>query len=440
MRQAGRERNDGSKSAPPSGQKPTENLAVRDVRRLAEELAEYHREYEGLYRRREQQEWAEFYLRGQISDLERKTVEPMVLAQRGADAATVRAVQQFLGEGAWDDEALLNRREKLVAEDIGEADGVMIVDGSGFPKKGDYSVGVSRQYCGAVGKIANCQQGVFAGYVSSRGYTFIDRRLYMPAVWFTEEFAEKRARCRVPAELGFKTEPELALEMVQGVVHRGVLPFQWVTADEHYGMNPEFLDGVAALGKYYFAEVPVSTQVWEGSPQIIAAGQGKMGRPRIGPLVSANTPPPQEVRQLAAQLPARAWRTYTIKEGSKGPIEAQFAFLRATSKRGRRPGHAVWVIFRRGLEVGAEIKVYLSNAPANCPHTTLVKVSGLRWPIETAIEEAKSELGMDHYETRTWCGWHHQMTLTFMAHHFLLRLRLHLKKRVLHSLSRRQRF
>src|SRR5205085_4369436 len=121
------------------------------------------------------------------------------------------------------------------------------------------------------------------------------------------------------------------------------------------------------------------------------------------------TPRPQEVRQLGAGLPTRAWQRYQIKEGSKGPIEADFAFVRATSKRGRRPGDEVWVVFRRGLADGAESKVYLSNAPASCGRATLVRLSGLRWPIETALEEAKSELGMDHYETRTWVGWHHQM-------------------------------
>lgn len=423
------EQKESSSVAPPSGQKPSGNLARRDLKRLAQELAAYHGEYADLYGRREQREWAEFYLRGQLSDLERKTVEPMVLAIKGSDKAAVRACQQFLGEGAWDDDALLERREELVAEDLAEADGVMIVDGSGFPKKGDYSVGVAHQYCGAVGKLANCQQGVFTVYQSSHGYTFVDRRLYMPQAWFDDEYAEKRRRCGVPAGLQFKTEPQLGLEMLQAVVKRAVLPFQWVTADEHYGMNPQFLDGVAALEKYYFAEVAVSTMVWVGDVEIIPAGKGAKGRPRSGPLVAPTTPPPEEVRQIAAQLPARKWKRYTIKEGSKGPIEAEFAFVRATSKRGRRPGHAVWVVFRRGLEQGAELKVYLSNAPATCARKRLVRMSGLRWPVETALEEGKSELGMDHYETRTWLGWHHQMTLTFLAHHFLLRLRLKLKKK-----------
>ena len=413
---------------PPSGQKPSRNLAPRDVEKLADELVSYHEQYADLYKRREQREWAEFYLKGQLSDLERKTVEPMVLASKGRDINAIRAVQQFLGEGTWDDQAILKRREKLVAQDLGETDGVLICDGSGFPKKGAYSVGVARQYCGALGKIANCQQGVFLGYVSSRGHTFIDRRLYLPRHWFGDEYAEKRKRCGVPKDAKFQTEPALALEMVSDVAEGEQLPFQWVVADEHYGMNPEFLDGIDALGKCYFVEVPKNTMVWPEDVKIIPLGKGPMGAPRKGPRVAPGTKA-QEVRQIGAQLSTNDWKRHTIKEGSKGPITADFAFVRARSKRRRRPGHEVWVIFRRGLEPGAEIKYYLSNAPVRCPRTTLARMSGLRWPIETTLEEGKSELGMDHYETRTWRGWHHQMTLTFLAHHFLSRMRLRLQKK-----------
>ena len=130
----------------------------------------------------------------------------------------------------------------------------------------------------------------------------------------------------------------------------------------------------------------------------------------------------------AAELPAEAWERKTIKEGAKGPISADFAFVRAVRKRRRRPGHEVWVIFRRSASDPTEVKYYLSNAPAEIAKTDLVRQTGLRWPVETAIEEAKSELGMDHYETRTWRGWHHHMTLTFLAHHFLVHLRLKVKK------------
>ncbi len=189
-------------AAPPSGQPPGP-LSGRDAETMAETLVAYHAQFHDLFARREQREWSAFYLRGQLAELERKTVEPMVLALRGADRAAVRAVQQFLGEGAWDDGPILARREALVAEDLGAPDGRLIVDGSGFPKQGTHSVGVARQYCGHVGKIANCQHGVFLAYASgrrgSRGCTFVDRRLYVPVDWFDEAHAAERTRCGVPA-------------------------------------------------------------------------------------------------------------------------------------------------------------------------------------------------------------------------------------------------
>ena len=411
-------------SAPPSGQKPDMNLAPRELAEMAEELLTYHALFHDLFQRREQREWSAFYLRGQLAEIERKTVEPMVLALKGPDLAAVRAGQQFLGEGAWEDGPILVRHQQLVAKSLGEPDGVVIFDGSGFPKQGTHSVGVARQYCGAVGKIANCQQGVFAAYVSRKGYTFLDCRLYLPEKWFDEGHALLRQRYGVPGALQFQTEPQLALEMLHELVERAALPFRWVVADEHYGMIPTFLDGVAATGKWYLAEVPASTQVWEGEP----VGREARGRPHTHLRVAAGVPKSQEVRQLAAQLPARAWRRATIKEGSKGPIEADFAFMRVTRARRGQPGLAGWLLVRRSLQGNKEIKYFLSNAPASCPSALLVRISGLRWPVETALEEAKGELGMDHYETRTWRGWHHHMTQTFLAHHFLVRLRLQLKK------------
>jgi SRSO17 transposase len=408
-------------------------LASREAKRLAAELSNYYAEYAPLFARREQREWAQLYMRGQLSDLERKSIEPMVLRERGKDINAIRAVQQFIGEGGWDDDRILERHQQLVAADLGEPDGTVIVDGSGFPKKGEHSVGVQRQYCGALGKLANCQQGVFLVYASRHGHTFLDRRLYIPKTWFDDVHAGKREKCGLPEKLTFKTEPTLGLEMVKALNQAGIVPFRWVNADEHYGMNPVFLDGVAELEKWYFAEVPANTMVWPEKVKILDAGLGqtgnlKTGRPRSGPRVARNQPAAQEVRQMAAELPAEVWKRYTIKEGAKGPISADFAFVRAVGKRRRRPGHEVWVIFRRSASDPTEIKYYLSNAPAEIAKTDLVRQAGLRWPVETAIEEAKSELGMDHYETRTWRGWHHHMTLTFLAHHFLVHLRLKMKK------------
>jgi SRSO17 transposase len=387
--------------APPSGQQPVMNLAPRDVEAIAEALVIYHEQFHDLFQRREQRQWSAFYLRGQLSDLERKTVEPMVLATHGPDTAAVRAGQQFLGQGAWDDTAILVRPQGLVAESLGEPDGVVIFDGSGFPKQGTHSVGVARQYCGAVGKIAHCPHGVFAAYVSRKGYPFLDRRLYMPEAWLDKAHTALRQRYGVPADLTFQTEPQLALEMLDELVEGAVVPFAWVVADEHYGMIPSFLDGIEARQKWYVVEVPASTKVWVGAPKVETSSQGALGRPRKHPRLADGEARAQELAQVAAGLPARAWQRHTIKEGSKGPIEAMFAFVRVTRARRGRPGAPAWAVLRRSTDETKALKVFLSNAPAPCAPEDLVRVRGLRWPVETALEEAKGELGMEHYETRT---------------------------------------
>ena len=321
---AGEERS----GTPPSG-RPPGPLSERTAAGMAEAVVAYHAQFHDLFARREQRAWSAFYLRGQLAALERKTIEPMVLAlkpRQGDDRAAVRAVQQFLGEGAWDDARVRERLQALVAEALGAPEGLLIVDGSGFPKQGPHSVGVAHQYCGHVGKIANCQHGVCRAYASVRGCTFVDRRLYMPEAWFDEAHAAERARCGVPAALRFETEPALGLTMVRGVVERGALPVRWVLADETYGADPKFLDGVAALDRWYFVEVPVSTRVWGGTIAVEPPGQGPLGRPRTRPRAAPGTPKPQEVRALAAALPAAAWRRRAIKTGAQGEIAADFAW------------------------------------------------------------------------------------------------------------------
>jgi SRSO17 transposase len=419
---------------PASGRPISRRWAARDVTTSAEELMAYHQQFATIYQRREQQRWSLFYLCGQLSNLVRKTIEPMVLELYGVDANAVRALQHYIAAGAWAAGSIIRRCQALTAAELGEADGVVIVDGSAFPKQGGDSVGVARQYCGALGKVANCQEGVFAVYATRRGYTFLDERLYVHQSWFGDDHRARWQACGIPDALRFRTEPELALEMVGELVAHAEVPFGWVTADERFGQNPGFLDGVAELGKWYLAEVPADTRVWLKAPPIEPPGCGPLGRPRTRPRIAQSAPPPQAVRDLCASLPATRWTRHTIKEGAKGELVAEFAFVRATTVRAGLPGPCVWVVFRRSLTNPTETKYYHSNAPATCPASELVRVSGLRWPIETALEEAKGELGMDHYETRTWLGWHHHMAHTFMAHGFLTHLRLVFEKTIRLSL------
>lgn len=414
---------------PASGRTPPCRLTARDIAASADELLAYHRQFQALFQRREQWNWSLLYLCGQLSELERKTIKPMVLELLGPNPNAIRGLQHFIGDSEWETMPFVERAQHLVADWLGESDGVVLVDGSGFPKQGNHSVGVAWQYCGHLGKRANCQQGVFLVYASRRGYTFLDERLYVSQVWFSQEYQARWQACGIPEMLSFHTEPELGQAMIAALVQRAAVPFRWVACDEKYGRNPAFLEGIEALGKWYLAEVPADTRVWLHTPAVEPPGPGLLGRPRIWPRVRRTAPRPHEMRELLLQMPRARWHRRTIKEGGKGPLVAEFAVVRVTPVKDGLPGPRRWALFRRTLGPKPEVKFYLSNAPTTCPLQELVRVSGLRWPVETALEEGKGEIGMDHYETRTWYGWHHHMLHVILAHLFLIRLCLLFQKK-----------
>jgi SRSO17 transposase len=228
---------------------PVLNLTPADVADLTDALRPYHAIYGSFFARSESRTWAERYLHGLLSPLPRKSVEPIVIAQLGADEKAIRGMQQFLTDSTWDDAAILRRHWQEVAIDLGDEEGMLIADGSDFAKKGQHSVGVQRQYCGEVGKIANCQAGVFLAYASSPGATLLDRRLYLPETWLTDPaFAERRAKGRIPMDVPFQTKNALALAMVQAVVDSQALRCRWFLADEAFGRDTNLLDAIDGLG------------------------------------------------------------------------------------------------------------------------------------------------------------------------------------------------
>ena len=407
------------------GPAPPMELSAPDVVHLADELQAYHAEFAGLFFRKEQPRWALKYLAGLLQPDGGKSVEPLALRVPGGN---VRNMQQFVGEGAWDDAALLEKHAALVADSLGDAAGVLIVDGTDFPKKGKHSVGVARQYCGATGKVDNCQAAVFVAYASRHGHTLLDRRLYLPQDWFEPAARSRWERCGIPEGTAFRTKLELAWEMIQQLQSQGIVPFSWVLCDEAYGDSHEFLGHLEQAGLRYLADVAVSTRVWLARPVTQVPPAPSRGRPPSRERVVAGEPVPLRVDALAAQLPPSAWRTHRVQAGEKGPIRARFAFVRAVVARDQLPGPDLWVVFRRSLSEPTELKVFLSNASAETPKAELVRLSGRRWPIETCFEEAKHHLGMAQYQTRSWRGWHHHMTLVILAHHFLVRLKLRHKK------------
>ncbi|HEY6411419.1 MAG TPA: IS701 family transposase [Ktedonobacteraceae bacterium] len=400
---------------------PHFNLTEREVKQCMPELATYLDLFKPSFGRREQFERFSMYVKGLLSDLGRKTIEGIALAFGG----NVRDLQHFAGQSPWETEPMVSRQQQLVGETLGEVDGVMLVDESGVVKQGEASVGVGPQYCGSVGKVANSQNGVYLGYVSRKGYSLVSAQLYVLEDWFDDSHEQARQACGVPDDLVYKTKPQIALELLQAAVCRGSLPFRWVAGDALYGDSPTFRDGVAALeGKWYFTEIKSTTLLWRSRPEVyLPEWKGRGPHPKH---LKLRTPEdrPVSAKDLLSFLPKTAWTRATIKEGTKGPIVCDFAFLRVVEARDGLPGPELWLVIRRNLDDPSVVKFYFSNAPITTPLTEFVRLSGLRWPIETLIEEGKGEVGFDHYETRSWLGWHHHMALVALAHFFLVRLRL----------------
>jgi SRSO17 transposase len=304
----------------PSGRKPGLNLAPRDVNGLKQKLKAYHRNFAGLFTRREQRHWSHKYLEGQMLELERKSIEPMAQA---LEDGNIQAMQQFISAGAWSDAAVIQAHHAQVAQTLGRPDGILIVDGCDFPKQGDDSVGVARQYGGPLGKIANCQASVVLAYASQVGHTLLDRRLFLPKEWFDDAHRERWVKCGIPDGVSFQTKPELGRELIEAVSRAGVVPFQWVAmplgpsgseGDEGFGRATQLLNQIQAENKYFFAEIACDTRAWRYRPQVLPPGPPPpTGRPRTQSRVAPEAPAAQRVDQcpkgtysVGAQLAAQA--------------------------------------------------------------------------------------------------------------------------------------
>ena len=240
-----------------------------------------------------------------------------------------------------------------------------------------------------MGKVANCQVGVYLGYVSRQGYSLVDGQLFVPEQWFEAEYAELRKETGVPTELSFQTKPQIALDLLTQAVAQDQIPFSRVAADALYGNSTEFRDGVAALGKEYFVEVSCDTQVWCDRPRTwVPPRAGQRGRHPTRLRLHPSSEPPQRVDTLALTLPQAAWTPMTIKEGSKGPIVCDFACQRIIEARSGMPHEELWLVLRRNLADPTQVKYYLCNSPADLPFAELVRLSGLRWPIEILFEDS----------------------------------------------------
>jgi len=402
---------------------PTFDLTHRDVAEFTDELQEFQGLFHDCFPRSESRAHFFDYMVGQLSPMERKSIEPIALRIPGG---RVRGLQRFLSEVPWDEEHMRWTYHQLVAEEMGEPDGVLMFDETGFVKKGKDSVGVARQYCGTLGKVENCQVGVFTGYAARKGYALVDKRLFLPEAWFTDAYAARRTKCQVPPELTWQSKPQLAAAMLQAIAHEGLLPFKYLVADCLYGNSPDFWDAVdACVGVTALLAIPSETRCWLQRPPMSDKPYRYKGAPRSKRVVASESPP-HTVTTVAARLPAAHWYRRKVSEGTKGPIEYDFARQRVTLCKDGLPDRTVWLVIKRTVGADVSYSYALSNAPASTSWRLLVWLSGMRWAVEQCFEESKTELGMAHYEVRKYVGWHHHMLTTMLAHFFLWHLKLKL--------------
>lgn len=383
------------------------------LRRLKPELELFLQRYAPLFGRSENHAHAAEFVQGLLGAGERRNIENIAEAVAGG---VVRTMQKFISQGCWKDAEVLAELRTHVTEVLGDEYGTINVDETGFPKKGQKSVGVKRQYSGTLGRVDNCQVAVMANYCSTQGHTLIDRRLYLPHDWADD--APRRAAAGVPEGVIFRTKPELALEMVQQAAIEGV-PFQWVGGDCVYGDSPVFVQGLRALEKWYVLDASSDTRVWLKQPEMRPAGRtGKRGGQPKTPKPLTR---PLTIPEAVATLPASAYRRITVSEGSQGPIVYDSAELTVWfSEEGLPAEKPERLLVRRSLGQEPDMKYQRTNAPPEIPLDKVAAQRALRWTIEQDIQAGKGESGLDEYETRGWTGWHHHTALSLLALWFLV--------------------
>ena len=361
---------------------------IEEVQAWAAGLDGLHARIAGRFARAEPRRRVLAYLRGLLGSVGRKN--SWQLAEHAGEA-TPDGMQRLLATADWDPDLVRDDLRAYVVEHLGDPGAVLVVDETGFLKKGRTSVGVQRQYSGTAGKVDNCQLGVFLAYASPRGRAFIDRELYLPKAWTND-----RARCRaarVPEQVGFQTKPQLARVLLERALDAGV-PASWVTADEVYGQDPTLRGWLEGRQMAHVLAIKCS--------ELLAVGDGS------GKVSAA---------QLAAAVPAEGWVGASAGQGAKG--RRLYDWTRIPLTPPAASGWQRWLLVRRSRRDG-ELAFYVCFGPASTSLVGLVRVAGTRWAIEDGFQQAKGEVGLDHYEVRRWPGWYRHVTLALLAHAFLV--------------------
>jgi SRSO17 transposase len=373
--------------------------AVRDC---IDRLTGFLRRYLPKFYRTEQRQNATLVIRGLLSGLERKTCEPIAI-----EAGLARKpIQFFVGSGKWDDEAVMLELRAHVREELAEADGVVVVDPSGFPKKGTESCGVDRQWCGRLGKVDNCQIGVFLAYAAKAGYAPLDRQLYLPEDWANDE--ARREKCHVPSGVKFQETWRIALDLLDRSLPG--LPHGWIVGDDELGRASQFRAALRRRTERYVLDVPCNTTVRDLERRRPPRKKAGVGRKREVAFRRADI--------WAASQPESRWERITVRDGEKGPLVVDAMSVRVRAKEEGRIGPEERLVVIRPVGE-SRIDYALSDAGPEVPLAEVVRVQRQRHRIEEVFEAGKGEVGLDHYEVRSWVGWHHHMTLCLVALWFL---------------------
>jgi len=402
-------------------------MTPQELKALDQRLTTFLEDLLAPLGRKERRHWARVYVQGLLLDGERKSIEPMGDRIPGAD---VQALRQFVGQSPWAVEEVQRQLARKVVDLLSNPE-VWILDETSFPKAGDHSVGVARQYCGALGKVANCQVAVTLHWSSADASCPLGWRLYLPQAWTEDE--ERAREVKLPEGLVYRSQTELALELIDQMLSWEV-PRLPVVGDSAYGNNYEFREQLRRRQLSYVMAVEPTTVVWTQDPNAVPVPPSPpTGRPRRYPPL-ASTPTPQDLGTVAKQLPKTAWKKVTWREGTRGPQRSRFAKLKVWAAHGwRAQMHpqrvAEWLLVEWPEGETEPTKYWLAQLGPGSPGLRrLVTIAHARWRIEMDYRELKEELGLDHFEGRHWLGWHHHVTLVTLAYAFLRFEQARLKK------------
>jgi SRSO17 transposase len=370
---------------------------------LVERLTKFVEPFTRSISQGKQRKRAAEFIAGLMSDVERKNAES--IAYRHDQER--KEMQYFVGLSQWDHRPLLFELARQVGRELGRPNGVIVFDPSSFPKKGTESVGVKRQWCGRLGKIDNCQVGVFMGYVSAEEHALVSTRLYLPSDWAKDR--KRRKKCHVPREVKFKTRHALCLEMLDELGH--LLPHSWIAGDDEMGRSSDFRRKLRERDERYLLAVPSNTLVRD----LTVEGREPTGRG------APRKPSFLRVDKYRASLPKSAWTFVEVRDGEKGPLTVEVATCSVQAKEGRRVGPEELLVIIRLCDDAGQLKhdYYLSNAAANTPRRELTRVAKAEHRIEECLQRGKSECGLADYEVRSWGGWYHHQALSLIAAWYL---------------------